>query len=396
MNDPSTVSPDAWIAGPLGILATLAGVASFFFLLEKRTGWKLFDLFPPLLFIYAVPLLLSNTGVIANRSPLYDWMGETVLPMFLVLMLLDVDFLAAVRIMGKGILVLLCGTAGIVLGAPVAYSLVKHGLDPDAWKGFGALAGSWIGGTGNMGAVAKGLNTPPSAFGLAVLTDATVYLVWLPILLGSKSCARWFNRFARVDPKRIEMLERRSGGLAQDKGRPEMRHVLYLLFLGLFVPCVARVLVVYLPEFPPVLTTGSWEILLITTLAILLSMTPAKRIPGSGELAVALVYLFVAQMGARAEIAGLARQALWFVLGGFIWIAVHGVFCVAGARVLRVDVHSTAIASAANVGGIASAPIVAAYHNRKLVPVSVLMALIGYAVGNYGAFAAAWLCYLVP
>jgi len=379
----------------MGILATLAGVTSFFFLLEKSTKWKLFDLFPPLLFIYAVPLICSNTGVIPNKSPLYEWMGDVVLPMFLILMLLDVDVLAAVRIMGKGILVLLCGTAGVIVGAPVAYLLVKHGLDSDAWKGFGALAGSWIGGTGNMGAVSKGLDTPPAAFGLAVLADNMVYLVWLPVLLGSKNCARWFNRFARVDPKRIEMLERRSGDLSHDKGKPEMRHLLYLLFLGLFVPCLARMLVVYLPEAKPVLTAGSWEILLLTTFGILLSMTPAKKIPGSGELAVALVYLFVAQMGARAEITGLARQALWFLLGGYIWIAVHGACCVLGARVLRVDIHSTAIASAANIGGIASAPIVAAYHNQKLVPVSILMALIGYAIGNYGALAAAWLCWLV-
>lgn len=386
---------EALITSPLGILATLTGVASAFFFLEKRTRWKLFDLFPPLLFIYAVPLVLSNTGGIPNESPLYGWMGETVLPMFLVLMLLEVDVVAAVRIMGKGTLVLLCGTAGVVVGAPVAYLLVKRGLDPDAWKGFGALAGSWIGGTGNMGAVSQGLKTPPSVFGLAVLTDAMVYLVWLPILLGSKSCAKWFNRFARVDPKRIELLQRRSGSLSRDKSSPEMRHLLYLLFLGLVVPCLARMLVVYLPEVEPVLTTDSWEILLVTTFGILLSMTPAKKIPGSRELAVALVYLFVAQMGARARIAGLGGQALWFLLGGYVWIAVHGLCCVLGARVLRVDVHTTAIASAANIGGIASAPVVAAHHDEKLVPVSILMALIGYAVGNYGAMATAWLCYLV-
>ncbi|MHC4177981.1 MAG: DUF819 family protein [Planctomycetota bacterium] len=386
---------ESLITSPVGILATLTGVASLFFFLEKRTQWRLFDLFPPLLFIYAVPLVLSNTGAISNNSPLYGWMGETVLPMFLVLMLVDVDVVSAVRIMGKGILVLLCGTAGIVLGAPLAYSLVKHGLHADAWKGFGALAGSWIGGTGNMGAVSKGLETPPDAFGLAVLTDAVVYLVWLPMLLGSKNCARWFNRFARVDPKRVEMLERRSGSLARDKGKPEMRHLLYLLFLGLLVPCLARMLVVYMPKAEPILTADSWEILLITTFGILLSMTPAKKIPGSHELAVALVYLFVAQMGARADIGGLAGQAPWFLLGGCIWIVVHGACCVLGARMLRVDIHSTAIASAANIGGIATAPIVAAYHNRKLVPASILMALIGYAIGNYGAFAAAWLCCLV-
>ena len=396
------------IESPAGILAVLTGVASFCFFLERWTRWKLFDLFPPLLFIYALPLLFSNLGMIVNRvapgafygrglipsqSPLYEWMGDVVLPMFLILMLLDVDFVAAVKVMGKGILVLLCGTAGIVLGAPVAYMIVKGGLDADAWKGFGTLAGSWIGGTGNMAAVSQGLETSPTSFGLAVLADATIYLIWLPILLGSRNCADWFNRFAHVDPRRVEMLERSSSNIARDKGKPEMRHFLYLLFLGFFCPWLAVQLAGYLPVYEPVLTTSSWNILLVTTFGILLSMTPARGIPGSRELAVALVYLFVAQMGARADISGLAGQAPWFLLGAFIWILLHGACCVAGARILRVDVHSTAIASAANIGGIASAPIVAAYHNQKLVPASILMALIGYAIGNYGAFAAAWLYY---
>ena len=175
-----------------------------------------------------------------------------------------------------------------------------------------------------------------------------------------------------------------------------MRHVLYLLFLGLFFPWLAAELAErFLPVIEPVLTTGSWKILVLTTFGILLSMTPAKRIPGSRELAAGLVILFVANMGARADLGGLAERAPWFLLGAFVWIGMHGACCILAAWIFRVDIHSTAIASAANIGGIASAPIVAAYHNEKLVPVSILMALLGYAVGNYGAYLAAWLCYLV-
>jgi uncharacterized membrane protein len=322
-------------------------------------------------------------------------MSDAVLPMFLILMLLDIDVLAAVRVMGKGILVLLCGTAGVVLGAPVAYLLVKGWLGPESWKAFGVLAGSWIGGTGNMGAMEDALDASKADFGLAVIADAMVYLIWLPILLGSKRCANWFNRFARVSPERVKMLELSSGKLSSDKGKLEMRHLLYLLFLGFFFAWLAAELAPLLPVVPPVLSTSAWKILLITTFGIGLSMTPAKRIPGSRELSVALVYLFVARMGAEADLSGLAQQAPWFLLGAYLWIFLHGAFCVGGAVVLRVDIHSTAIASAANIGGIASAPIVASYHNHKLVPVSILMALIGYAIGNYGAFAAAWLCELV-
>ena len=122
-----------------------------------------------------------------------------------------------------------------------------------------------------------------------------------------------------------------------------------------------------------------------------MSTTPVSRIPGSHELGVALVYVFVASVGARATLSGLG-QAPAFVAGAYIWIFIHGLFCLAGAWIFRVDVHSVAIASAANVGGAASAPVVAAYHREGLVPVAVLMALIGYALGNYLAILTAQLC----
>jgi uncharacterized membrane protein len=108
-----------------------------------------------------------------------------------------------------------------------------------------------------------------------------------------------------------------------------------------------------------------------------------------------LVYLFVALMGARASVQGLAEQAIPFVGGAYLWIIIHGLFLLLAAKLLRADVHTAAIASAANIGGAASAPVVAAYHDERLVPVSILMALVGYAVGNYAAFGAAWLAYWV-
>lgn len=384
-----------YITSSVGILAILAGTASFFFYLEKRTGWKFFEFFPPLCFIYATPMLLSTEGVIPNHSPVYEQLSAIVMPMFLVLMLVNVNVVAAVRVMGRGLAVMLIGTAGIILGAPIALLCVKHGLGPDTWKTFGILAGSWIGGTGNMAAMQAALDASPQAFGLAALADALIYIIWLPILLGSKGCSAWFNRFAKVDPKRIEILENASDDLSNEKEKLEVRHILYLIFLGLGIAWLAQVLAQFMPIVEPILTVQSWSILLITTFGIALSTTRARNIPGSHEIAVALVFLFVANMGAKADLRQLTLEAPWFLLGAFLWIMIHGLCCVIGARFLHVDVHSTAIASAANIGGIASAPIVAACHNEKLVPVSILMALIGYAIGNYGALAAAFLCRLV-
>ena len=386
---------DSYISSPVGVLTILCGVGAFFFFLEERTRWKLFNYFPPLVFIYAIPAVMSNTGILTKTSEVYDWLSSTVLPMFLVIMLLKVDVASTIKMMGRGIFVMLFGTAGVVLGAPIAYFLVRNKLPDDIWKAFGSLAGSWIGGTGNMAAVSEGLKTSGQGFGLAVLGDNLVYIVWLPILLGSKNFAKAFNRFTRVDKKRIQMLEMTHAETQESHGQIRMRHFLYLLVLGFVCTWAAEFLCSQLPELQPVLTASTWKILLITTMGLLLSLTPARHIPASHELAMALVYIFVANMGARADISGLTGSAGWFILGCYIWIAVHGAFCVLGAYLLRVDIHSTAIASAANIGGAASAPVVASSHNEKLVPASILMALMGYAIGNYGAFLAAWLCYLL-
>ncbi|HEY5611315.1 MAG TPA: DUF819 family protein, partial [Thermoanaerobaculia bacterium] len=342
------------------------------------------------------PVILNNLGVIPAKSPAYDVLRDFGLPVFITLLLLAVDVGAAVRIMGKGVFVFLMGTAGVILGAPIGYWVVHRWLPAEAWKGFGALAGSWIGGTGNMAAVAGGLQTPPDAFGLAVLADNVVYVVWLPILLGSKSFADRFNKWARVREGRVEEMEAAAQREASAKPelRLEMRHLIYLAAIGFGATAIAGWLGPMLPVVEPILSTSTWKVLIVTTIGILLSLTPARLIPRSHDVAMAIVYVFVAGMGARASLEGLA-DAPAFLLGAFIWIFIHGAFCLLGAWIFRVDVHSAAIASAANIGGAASAPVVAAYHRESLVPVSILMALIGYAIGNYGGFVAARLCYWV-
>jgi uncharacterized membrane protein len=393
---------DYLISSPAGIIAVLAGIASLFFFVEKKTGWKVFNFFPPLIFIYLTPVLLSNTGIIPSNAPVYDFMGANILPMFLVIMLLDVDLLATVRVMGKGIFVMLVGTLGVVVGAPIGYAIVSHGLGPEAWKGFGALAGSWIGGTGNMLAVGQMVELDESSleFGYAVIADNAVYLIWLPIMLGSKNMAGWFHKFTRVSSDRLEKMEAAAKELIVDKGPVQMRHFLYLIFLGLAVTALATWISGNLEPIKTaagqtIVSANTYKILLVTVLGIALSFTPASRIPSSHAFSMALVYLFVARMGARADLSNLDSSVLWFLLGAFVWIFVHGGFLLAAARIFRVDVHTAAIASAANIGGAASAPIVAAYHKPALVPVSILMALVGYAIGNPMAYVAALLCRLV-
>jgi len=243
------------ISSPAGILAVLAAITSFFFFLEKKYGWAIFNFLPPLIFIYLVPVLFSNTGLIPSKSGVYDFMGANLLPMFIIIMLLEVDLLATIRVMGKGIFVMLIGTLGVVVGAPIGFFLVKHGLGPETWKGFGALAGSWIGGTGNMLAVAHSIQLDESTvdYGYAVIADNAVYLIWLPIMLGSKNLAARFHRFTGVASDRLEKMEAAAKELTTEKGKLEMRHLLYLACIGFAGTALASWLSQQLPEYPPIL-----------------------------------------------------------------------------------------------------------------------------------------------
>ena len=380
----------ALISSPIGVLAVLCSVAAFFFLLEQVTRAKLFQYVPPLLFIYATPVILNNVDLIPSDSPVYSGLNTYLLPAFIVLMLIKVNIPVVVRVMGKGVLVMLMGTAGVVVGGVVDYFIVHQWLSDDAWKGYGALAGSWIGGTANLFATGEMLGTSEEQVGLAVIADNVVYVVWLPLLLLSRDFADRFNAWARVPSDRIATMDAAAEFHAEEDKAPTMPQYLFLAAVVIGVTWVSKALAPGisqwiasgLPSIEAVFSETTTRILLVTTIALLLSLTPVSKLPNSTALGTALVYIFVAGIGARASMSGLA-EAPAFVLGAFIWIFIHGLFCVAGAWLFRVDIHSVAIASAANIGGAASAPIVAAYHRPGLVPVSILMALLGYAMGNY-------------
>lgn len=383
------------VTSPIGVMTVLIAVVSFWFWLERSTRWKLFEFLPPLVFIYASPVLLSNFGVIPYESAAYDFLRHYGLPIFIVLMLIKVDVVSAVRIMGKGVFVMLLGSVGVVFGGVMAYKLGQtltfgnyFPLAQDSWRAFGTLAGSWIGGTGNMTAAYAGLEGTPADLTMAAAADQMVYLIWLPILLGSKSFADRFNRWARVPTGRLAAMETAAANFKSVDNPPTLTSLLYLGLLAVGFTWISLGLSEILPPVvvggATVITAGTWLILLVTTMALLASVTPARKLPAAQPIAMAIIYIYVARVGATMDLSVVDwDKMIGFIAMAYVWIAIHGLFILTGAWIFRVDIHTVAIASAANIGGAASAPIVAAHHRETLVPASILMALIGYALGNY-------------
>lgn len=385
-----------------GVMAVITMVPVFFLWLEKKTKWRVFDFLPAIIWIFLTPILLSNLhtipgiefSIIPQSSDIYRTFRAFAVPMFIVLMLLDIDIKQTMRVAWRGAVVLVMGAVGIVIGCVIAYGMFKSGLPENAWSGFGALAGSWIGGTGNLAAVAEGLGTPEELIGIVVVVDNLVYLVYFPIILTCKRWAPWFNRFTGVTQDEIDA--RYAVGNDVEKKRHEVTFpgLLTLVAWSFAAILAANWLAGYIPEVGRVLTKGTYTILLVTTFGIGLSATPLRRIPGTEPMAMALVYIYMTMIGASADLAGMAG-AQWFIAAGFIAIAIHLVVTVFGAKLLRLDVSMAAVASVSGVGGAASAPVAAAYHREELVPISIMLALIGYALGNYLGVATAYLAALL-
>ncbi len=378
----------------IGVMAVITMIPVFFIWLERRTKWKVFDILPAIIWIFLTPIFLSNLYVIPRTTPIYTTFRSFAVPMFIVLMLLDINIRQAIRVAWRGAGVLVLGAIGIVIGAVISFYFFRSGLPEDTWRGYGALAGSWIGGTGNLAAVAESLDTPSEMVGMVVIVDNFVYLLYFPLILTCKRWAKGFNRFTGVSQEQIDHIAQVDSEIEKKQHEVHFRDVLVLMGFGFTSILAANQLAGVLPEIPPVFSEGTWAILLVTTIGIILSATPLKNVPGTEPLAMGLVYIYMTMLGAGADLRSLGG-AQWFLIAGFVCITVHLVFIVIGAKLFKLDVSMAAVASVAGVGGAASAPVAAGYHREELVPISIMLALIGYGLGNYLGVATAYLCNLL-
>jgi len=229
---------------------------------------------------------------------------------------------------------------------------------------------------------------------MVVLVDNFVYVLYFPLILTCKRWAKSFNRFTGVSQAQIDHIAELDAEIEKKQHEVHFRDVLTLMGFGFASILAANQLASVLPIMEPVFTEGTWAILLVTTIGILLSATPLKNVPGTEPLAMGLVYIYMTMLGAGADLRSIGG-AQWFLIAGFVCITVHLVFIVIGAKLFKLDVSMAAVSSVAAVGGAASAPVAAGYHREELVPISIMLALIGYALGNYLGVATAYLCNLL-
>ncbi len=375
-----------FVSDPVGILAVLLTVlAAIFWFGETGPGKRLFSVVPRLVFCYFVPTTLTTLGVLPDSSPLYDWIKDYLLPTSLVLLILALDVPGIVRLGPKALIMLLAGTAGVVIGAPIALFLFLNLVPPDTWQGMTALSGSWIGGGANMVALAQMAGTSDTMFGMMVIVDVAVANVWMGVLLFAAGRAAKIDRWTGADTSAIDDLKRRVTEFEARHVRPPGLDDLILIvaigFLGMWVATLAgRELGAVLPLFSDTV----WKFIVVTALAVGLSFSPARQLEGAGASRVGslMLYVLVASIGAHADFMQM-REAPVLVAVGAVWMLFHVAFLLLVAKLIKAPVFFVAVGSQANIGGAASAPVVASAFHPTLAPVGVLLAVAGYVLGTY-------------
>ena len=394
------------------VFGILMGILSFVLVTSNSNhpNWKKFyKYFPALLLCYFIPSVFNSLGIISGKdSNLYFVASRYLLPASLVLLTISVDLPAIKRLGSKAVIMFFTGTVGIVLGGPLSILLASMiapdlvgGQGPEAvWRGFATVAGSWIGGGANQAAMKEIFDVGDSLFSAMIAIDVIVANIWMALLLYGTGVDDKINKWFDADVSSIDDLKLRMEQYKEQIMRiPETNDTIKVLAVGFGITGIAHLgadtiapaIMNAAPELARFsLTSGFfWLIVISTTFAILLSFTKLRELEGVGASRIGsiFIYILVATIGMKMDILSIFDNPSLFIIG-LIWMAIHAILLIIVAKIIKAPFFFLAVGSKANVGGAASAPILASAFHPSLAPVGVLLAVMGYAIGTYGA----WLC----
>ncbi|HVP10163.1 MAG TPA: DUF819 family protein [Phycisphaerae bacterium] len=399
-------SDGAYVQNPAGILAVLLAVLAVVFWAagQPRIG-RVFKVIPPLVLCYFLPTALRGWGVIPPESPFYEWVKQFILPASLLLLTLSLDVKGIVRLGPKAGIVFLAGTAGVVIGGPITLLIWQGRLPHDAWRVMSYLAGSWIGGSANGMALSRMCQVPDAALGPVIVVDAALANIWFGLLLYIAGRHAGLDRWLGGDASTITRLEARleeyHRKVARKASADDWIKILALAFGGAWLSHAAGQ---WLLTLGPIAAMGeylnafAWTVILATTFGVLLSFTKARELEGAGAstIGTVMIYLLVTCIGAGADFDRLLHgEAGYYLAAGVTWILIHGAVMLLVAKLIRAPFFFVAVGSQANIGGAASAPLVAGAFNPVLAPVGVLLAIAGYVLGTYAGMLCTILCRAV-
>jgi len=394
------------------VLGILFAILAFVFKTShsSKPFWKKFYTYvPSLLLCYFIPSLLNSLGIISGEnSNLYFVSSRFLLPASLVLLTLSIDLKRILSLGPKALIMFLAGTVGIMIGGPIAvlfFGLVAPdvvgGSGGDAvWRGLTTVAGSWIGGGANQTAMKEVFEVSDDLFSAMITVDVIVGNIWLAFLLYGAGISARIDRWFKADASAIDEVRKNIEEYRASIAKiPSLTDVTMVMAVGFGVTAMAHfgsdLIAPWISEHAPALAKYSltsgffWIVVIATTGGLLLSFTKARELEGVGasRYGSLLLYVLVASIGMKMDILAIFENPQLFLIG-IVWMIVHVVILLSVGKIIKAPFFFVAVGSQANVGGAASAPIVASAFHPALAPVGVLLAVLGYSLGTYGA----WIC----
>lgn len=398
-------------------------LALVFYTSSKKEGFwfKFYGVIPALLMCYLLPAILNSLGLISpETSKVYSIAKNYLLPAAIVLMTLSLDLKSVFNLGAKALIMFFTGTVGIVIGGPIAILVVSifspetvGGADYNAvWRGLSTLAGSWIGGGANQTAMFEIFEYNPEKYGAMVLVDIVVAQLWMAILLLGIGKKDKIDKWLKADNSAIDALKEKVINYEKSVTKtPNLSD--YMIMLGIAFTAVGishfgsdNISTFLVDNFQifndktsalaSFASTFFWMITIATVIGILLSFSKAKKYEGAGasKIGSVFIYVLVASIGMKMDL-GSVLENPGLLLVGLIWMAIHVILLILVAKLIKAPYFFLAIGSKANVGGAASAPVVAAAFHPSLATVGVLLAVVGYAIGTFAALFCAHLMELV-
>ena len=395
-----------------GLLALCLGLVFYTSSLKSAFWKKFYGIIPTVLLCYLLPSVFTSFGLIDEESSnLYFVASRYLLPAALILMTLSIDLKAIANLGSKALIMFFTGTIGIVIGGPIAILIVSFfspetvgGADFDAiWRGLATIAGSWIGGGANQAAMLEVFKYNPENFGNMVLVDVVMANVWMAILLLGIGRKEAIDKWTKADNSSIEALKLKvteyTARISRNTSLHDLVMLLFFAFLGV---SIAHFVGHFFSEFlkdtfevvrnkeKALSSLGSkflWMVVTATAFGVALSFTKAKNYEGAGASKIGglFIYILVATIGMKMDLSKIVDNPGLLAVG-FIWIAIHAGLLILVAKLIKAPYFFLAVGSQANVGGAASAPVVAAEFHPSLTSVGILLAVFGYVVGTAGAY----------
>lgn len=411
INDPPFLAKDIFVFGLLAII-----LAFIFYTSSLGTKfWKrLYTFLPALLLCYLIPALFNSFGIISeDYSGLYEMAKDYLLPAALVLMTLGIDFKGLLNLGTKALIMFFTATVGIIIGGPLAILIFSY-IDPSVvggeaynatWRGFSTLAGSWIGGGANQAAMLETYKYNPDLYGKMVTIDIVVANLWMAFLLWAAARSHIFDKWLKADTSSIEDLKQRTQAYQSLNARTASLTD-YMVILGIafgivsFSHFIGIDVAIYFEKVfgaeSPFASSFFWLVVLSTTGGLLLSITKLRKYEGAGasKIGSVFIYILVVTIGMKMGLEEALKEPM-LILVGIVWMIIHAGLLFLVAKIIKAPFFFIAVGSKANVGGAASAPIVASAFHPSLASVGALLAVLGYALGTYGAILCAEMMRMV-